>query len=72
MLIIMDAAIRKVLSKYVVGALPEPPPVIQRMAYGAVTMSIMGSLFDMLKLVTQPPEGIRMEWPVPMEELQQV
>ncbi|KAG0618989.1 hypothetical protein M758_4G107400 [Ceratodon purpureus] len=63
--------IRKVLSKFVEGELPEPPPLPQRTAYGEVTMKAMGSLFDVLKVVSTPPAGIKLEWPVPMEHLRQ-
>lgn len=67
-----NAEIRKVLSKYVVGELPEPPPLPPRTAYGEVTMKAMGSIFDVLKVVSTPPGGIKLEWPVPMERLRQV
>lgn len=63
--------IRKVLSKYVEGELPEPPPLPERTAYGEVMMKAMGSLFDVLKLVSTPPGGVKLEWPVPMEHLRQ-
>jgi beta-galactosidase len=63
--------IRKVLSKYVVGELPEPPPLPPRTAYGEVTMKAMGSIFDVLKVVSNPPGGVLLEWPVPMERLRQ-
>lgn len=60
------------LRKYVVGELPEPPPLPPRTAYGEVTMKAMGSIFDVLKVVSNPPGGILLEWPVPMERLRQV
>jgi beta-galactosidase len=63
--------IRKVVSKYVKGDLPEPPPLPPRTAYGEVTMKAMGSIFDVLKFVSNPPSGIKLEWPVPMERLRQ-
>lgn len=63
--------IRKVMSKYVGGELPEPPPLPQRTAYGEVTMTAMGSIFDVLDVVSSPPAGVKLEWPVPMEHLRQ-
>lgn len=60
------------LSKYVMGELPEPPPLPQRTAYGEVTMKAMGSLFEILHVVSTPPGGVKLEWPVPMEHLRQV
>ena len=59
------------LSKYVDRELPEPPPLPERTAYGEVMMKAMGSLFDVLKLVSTPPGGVKLEWPVPMEHLRQ-
>jgi len=56
-----------------VGAkLPDPPPLPQRTAYGEVTMTAVGSLFDVLEFVSSPPAGIKLNWPVPMEHLRQV
>lgn len=66
------AEIRNVLSKYAAGRLPDPPPLPQRTAYGEVTMKAMGSLFDVLKVVSTPPGGMKLEWPMPMEQLRQV
>lgn len=66
------AEIRKVLSKYVGRELPDPPPLPQRTAYGEVTMTKMGSLFDVLDVIGNPPGGVKLEWPVPMEHLRQV
>ncbi|XP_024366649.1 beta-galactosidase 8 isoform X2 [Physcomitrium patens] len=63
--------IRNVLSKYAAGRLPDPPPLPQRTAYGEVTMKAMGSLFDVLKVVSTPPGGMKLEWPMPMEQLRQ-
>ncbi|XP_024391884.1 beta-galactosidase 17 isoform X2 [Physcomitrium patens] len=63
--------IRKVLSKYVGRELPDPPPLPQRTAYGEVTMTKMGSLFDVLDVIGNPPGGVKLEWPVPMEHLRQ-
>ena len=60
------------ISKYVRGELPEPPPLPQRTAYGEVTMTAMGSLFDVLNFDNTPPAGMRLEWPVPMEHFRQV
>lgn len=70
--VMIIAAIRTVLSKYANGALPEPPPLPERIAYGEVTMLTIGSLFDILEHVSQPSRGIRMEWPLPMEQVKQV
>jgi beta-galactosidase len=64
-------SIRTVLSKYANGTLPEPPPLPERIAYGEVTMLTIGSLFDILEHVSQPSRGIRMEWPLPMEQVKQ-
>ena len=60
------------ISKYVGGELPEPPPLPQRTAYGEVTMTAIGSIFDVLDVVSSPPAGVKLEWPVPMEHLRQV
>lgn len=72
MVIEMNAEIRKVLSKYVVGELPEPPPLLPKTAFGEVTMKAMGSIFDVLKVVSNPPGGVKLDWPIPMERLRQV
>ncbi|CAK9867730.1 unnamed protein product [Sphagnum jensenii] len=64
-------AIREVMSRYVVGTLPDPPPLPERRAYGLVTMDMLASLFDLLESLSQPPQGVSMDWPVPMEQLKQ-
>jgi len=64
-------AIREVMSRYVVGTLPDPPPLPERRAYGLVTMDMLASLFDLLEALSQPPQGVSMDWPVPMEQLKQ-
>lgn len=65
-----SAEIRKVLSKYVGAKLPDPPPLPQRTAYGSIPMTAIGSLFDLLHLVSNA--STKSKWPVPMEHLRQV
>ncbi|KAG0588316.1 hypothetical protein KC19_2G233900 [Ceratodon purpureus] len=62
--------IRKVISKYVDGELSEPPSLPLRIAYGEVTVRAMGSVFDLLDFISTPVD-MKLEWPVPMEQLKQ-
>ncbi len=70
-LVCIFSAIREVMSRYVVGTLPDPPPLPERRAYGLVAMDMLASLFDLLESLSQPPQGVSMDWPVPMEQLKQ-
>ncbi|GLJ05609.1 hypothetical protein SUGI_0021100 [Cryptomeria japonica] len=65
-------ALRDVIGRYSQNSLPDIPISRGTKIYGRVNLQRIATLFDALKLLSEPPEGIISECPVTMESLQQV
>ncbi|KAI5055584.1 hypothetical protein GOP47_0029105 [Adiantum capillus-veneris] len=65
-------AIQGVLAKHSKLALPSPPPLPLRLAYGKLQLDKLAGIFDVLEYISVPSSGITMQEPCSMESLKQI